>query len=477
MVNTIVRRGAFSTGFIFEYETIEEMADHLLVVPKFANLKEEILQSGFVGKRKWRNLVYLKAVKFWNTAKVKRLRSENPWPEPTLEHLLAIILYCDFTTFCTAFSSTYRRENVFETMESVISRHSEYANCGRLLVELKWICGISHGEGPFYCGMDRVFNIGSFAISLKGPCSTSIVREVAVNFAQEKGMILTVNNDNYDGKEATYIDCSWISNFAEESKRLWIGVRRSIRIESIVLVRSAKNYQNAVRALYLFDSMISDLTRPTMHSTQADYEVISNLMAWKLNGGPSEMDEYLKNEWTLFLQHRKTLILNLYHLDWHYKALSKLVMFNVLRPEFIDVFSSLENIYIDICGNSYNIRLEALLESLQSIGQPRVPAVKQSSGMLKKIAAIPSKFRRNSKSASTNADKSANGTRTRPQRQVRRLNIRIGAWWRKDGLSDEISALFDSAGWSIKWVQDEEPEECQRWTQYLEIKPKHTSRF
>merc|ERR1711879_1072486 len=85
----------------------------------------------------------------------------------SLQHLFAIILYCDFGILCTAFSATFRRENVFENEESVISRHSHFAIFGRLLVEMVLSFGgnrLNGGEkGPFYCGINCTLNIGSFA--------------------------------------------------------------------------------------------------------------------------------------------------------------------------------------------------------------------------------------------------------------------------------------------------------------------------
>ena len=74
--------------------------------------------------------VELKARKYMNTERVKKMKGV------TKEHIYAVILYCDFGPLCTAFSETFRRRNVFETMESVKQRHSRFAIFGRLLVEL-----------------------------------------------------------------------------------------------------------------------------------------------------------------------------------------------------------------------------------------------------------------------------------------------------------------------------------------------------
>ena len=176
-------------------------------------------------------------------------------------HICAIILYCDFSKLCTAFSATFRRQNVFETLESVKQRHSKFAKFGNLLVDLVLTFGITGGydneTGPFFCGLNCILNVGSFAITLKGPCSTSTVREVAVNFAKSDGIILRLENDTWNASEQYFFNCSWISNYFEESERLWMAGSRPLRIASITIVRSAKNYRKMMRALFLFDAMIS----------------------------------------------------------------------------------------------------------------------------------------------------------------------------------------------------------------------------
>ena len=175
---------------------------------------------------KWINIVVLKGEQYWKTQSVRKMAkcglNRNNY-KLHLEDLFAIILYCDFTNLCTAFSESYRRDNVFESVESVISRHSQFAHFGKLLRKVVNAFGIDrlrgydgHGsgeEGPFFCGINCELNIGSFAITLKGPCSTSTVRTVAINFATEKGMILKIANDGAVGGTGTNygqscFDCS-----------------------------------------------------------------------------------------------------------------------------------------------------------------------------------------------------------------------------------------------------------------------------
>ncbi|MCP4477426.1 MAG: hypothetical protein GY818_04980 [Planctomycetaceae bacterium] len=339
-------------------------------------------------KSKWMEFVDLKGRRYLKSERVRKMKGL------TLSHLFSVILYCDFGVLCTAFSGTFRRENVFERIEKVMARHSEFAVFGRLLVELVTKFG-SDGDvkwggerGPFFCGINCILNIGSFAICFKGPCSTSTQRAVALNFAKESGVVVKVNNDSDMSSYQRFFDCSWISNYFEEAERLWIGGRSecALRIVSITIVRTAKTYQKMMRALFLFDAMISgvDLRESPITENAADYKLISDLMEWTLNGGDGgsmELDLYLKNEWNLFRRNREEIKLNLRLMNRRLKSLSKLVMFNVvenykktangmdnvLKPEWIPIFPSLNTVEIDTNGDAFKFRFEALLESMQSI--------------------------------------------------------------------------------------------------------------
>jgi len=138
-----VRRAAFSTGLEFEYKEengvthVRGNKNGVFVKAKYKNLKEEIIESGYLTLSQWMEFCELKARKYWKSETVKKIKEKGGGygfykDELSLEHLFAVILYCDLTKLCTAFSGTFRRENVFESVESVISRHSEFANFGKL---------------------------------------------------------------------------------------------------------------------------------------------------------------------------------------------------------------------------------------------------------------------------------------------------------------------------------------------------------
>jgi len=434
-----VKRSSFSTGFRFNYwsqkpdHLDKETADKMTVKPVHDSLKEEVVGGGYLTNEQWENKVVLKARKYLKSQSVRKATAERArrglftgqnetGSQLTEQHLFSIILYCDFSALCTAFSETFRLRDIFEDIESLKARHSKFAHFGRLLVETVRDFGINGQEekGPFFCGLNCPLNIGTYAIRLNGPCSTTTERAVAVNFAKSNGIILSLNNDAGFSQFEMFFDCSWISNFFEESERLWISGYYPLRIASIVIVRSARNYAKMMRALYSFDAMISavNLEKCPIKEKQSDFDLLSSLFDWTLSGGDaasSELDSYLKNEWNLFLQKREEIKLNIWRMKKHLQSISKLIMFNVvfhgysgtakdqdnvLKPEWLSMFPSLRTVDI-VMGQSYKFRLEALLETMPLIS-PSISIVVRG----------------------------------------------YGSKWMREGFSDEISAQFVSAGWN-----------------------------
>merc|ERR1712083_1107194 len=125
-----------------------------------------------------------------------------------------------------------------------------------------------------------------------------------------------------------------------------------------------------MRALYLFDAMISGVEQWEFKKEcdETNYELISNLMSWTLNGddiGHSETDWFIKNEWNLFLQKKKSIKLELDLINEYYHSLSELVVFkavenkkeetvngkdNVLKPEWLSLFPSVDTVIISTQG-------------------------------------------------------------------------------------------------------------------------------
>lgn len=116
----------------------------------------------------------------------------------TIDNIISLILYCDFTQYCTSFSSTFRTIG-YETIDQTKKRNSAYwfqSKLFRETVELyghngqKWASDRAE-KGPFFTGLNCVLAIPSFNLRLNSPTSTSKQIEVSIKFAKRSGMIIT----------------------------------------------------------------------------------------------------------------------------------------------------------------------------------------------------------------------------------------------------------------------------------------------
>ena len=169
------------------------------VEKKYGNLKEELLH----------NLVLtLSAGQFASTlqkakdklrerrASGKVPRSNNGWvkwdesygisygQEMSEQHVMAIMLYTNFSDLCYLFSATYRKVHEYEDDEDMMARHREYAIWGRLLREAVECFGTStlkSAVSMFYHGVSGTLVFDSTSIKLCGPVSTTSSMSTALS--------------------------------------------------------------------------------------------------------------------------------------------------------------------------------------------------------------------------------------------------------------------------------------------------------
>eukprot|EP01084_Bolivina_argentea_P198668 340128_1 len=386
---------SFSTGYIFYYwnffkklsrKEIEgqgwdklckntlhnghSLAD-LLISARYGSLKEEILASGFVSAEHWQKNVIFKANEYLyceNVKNIKEIEHDNMHDLKKgagilLEHLAAVILYCDMTKLCTDFSATFRKKNQFETLGALKRRHSRYGNMAKLLVEAVNDYGISgtkmsmdmetcemveneYENGPFFTGLSCVLSLPEFAIVLKAPCSTSKDIEISLNFAKRDGSILSFQNDVGGAALQSFFDTSWISAYSEENERLFIaggftlgGGYNSLRLSSVRIIESAKNFQKLCKGLFIFDKMVSgqDMGSGDFKVSRSDVSFLETMVGLK-----NEFDEkYIRDSFDLFGIKKTQITLSMDHMNDDYKKLCHLLFDNFeQRDEYSTIISN-----------------------------------------------------------------------------------------------------------------------------------------
>ena len=199
----------------------------MYVKRKFDNYKEETLSH--LNIKFYKNQVVTKAEQFIQTNTVKSMTAANlnyrynygitAGTPINLNHIISLILYTDFTEYCSKFSGTFRSLSINETMQDVKTRNTAFWFQSKYFREVVEIYGHSTGEtGPFFSGVNCVLCIPQFALRLNSPTSTSKHIEVSINFATRDGMIIELsNNGHYRADELSIFDVSWLSRYPDQN--------------------------------------------------------------------------------------------------------------------------------------------------------------------------------------------------------------------------------------------------------------------
>ncbi len=155
---------------------------------KYANLKEEVLNK--FSKEQFDNTTIKATDKLnaWNEdPEVENIRcSRDYWSktygiekgeEITVQHVMCVMFYTNFSKNCYEFSATFRKLHQFETDKEMKQRHREYAIWGRFLREAVECFGTSMGDSDitlFYHGVANTLYFNSTSLHLCGPMSTTI---------------------------------------------------------------------------------------------------------------------------------------------------------------------------------------------------------------------------------------------------------------------------------------------------------------
>ena len=347
---------------------------------------------------------------FARTKRLRAVKSAEKWLRYGIEagsrlshdHMLSIVLRCDWSELCTAFSGTFRHSTPFESLDSIKARNREYSIWSRLLRETVEYFGQRGGgdvynkssrkfmdkmHGPFFCGMSRVMAIPEFNLRICAPTSTSRQFAVATRFAGPSGMVIQLNNcghanaDNLRG-----FDCAWISQFSEESECLFAGGQFQIRVENILHIDENQNFESFSRVLFYFDCMLkgpsfSGMDEKDVKVGTSDCVALGKLIRHQLpstrGGLQSPFPRYVHGLFEAMSVHCTELVRNLHQIYAHLLPIKDLLLYpesdarrNVFRSEIFALFPNLKllTMYTTKGDGSmdYALSLDELLRLLPS---------------------------------------------------------------------------------------------------------------
>lgn len=286
---------------------------------------------------KYNSIITPKLQQFMTSVKVKELKA-NEWDEVyhygikpgssiSEHHILSLILYCDFTEYCSSFSSTFRKLRYTETFGSVKARNREFWFQSKYLRETIQLYGSQgyervhplrqHNEqGPYYTGIKRVMVIPQYSCFLYSPTSTSHDIEVSINFADKEGMIIQFNTNGHPlAHLLTNFDSSWLSRYPHENERIFMFGITPIHIESVRIIKTGQNYENIFKPLYILDALVSGAAvhKGSLEWGPEDEEIVQMLLKsdFEQNLSSSQTDPYALSMIKGYLRTKNNVTINL----------------------------------------------------------------------------------------------------------------------------------------------------------------------
>eukprot|EP01084_Bolivina_argentea_P122946 217901_1 len=205
-------------------------------------------------------------------------------------------------------------------------------------------------------------------MKLCAPTSTSIHIEVAIIFSGVDGIIIQLDNPHTTQHQwLRGFDVSWISRYKEEDERLFIGGHYFIKVECVWLRATKQNFEQFIRALYYFDTMITGGQHGASIPTQSDVTILSELINWILNKPTTRTyDSYIHSTFTSFAQIKDHITLDLYELHKADCTIRNLIL-HPLKETEVTTVNEMEGQNSNDLTNLFRLELFGIFRNIKTI--------------------------------------------------------------------------------------------------------------
>eukprot|EP01084_Bolivina_argentea_P158021 275313_1 len=389
---------------------------NLFIRQKHASFREEILEEKYITHEEYIKMVVIKVNAYIKSDIVKATKPVSfgaPYMNRygiskgcllSFEHLLSLVIYCDYNELSFDFSSSFRSIYWFETLSHIKKRNGKYYYLSKFLretVEGYGQCSAPEDitkegiqlSGPFYCGMNQLLHMPALNIRLCAPASTSIHMEVAIKFSTEDGIIIQFDNPA-TSPQYSYLrgfNVSWISRYKEESERLFFGGFYYVKIQSVRVRPTKQNFEEFINAMYYLDTMLTGGRQDNIPTNTTDINVIKTLVDNILgNTRKITMQKYVFDTFDAFIANKKHVTLDLVELASADHQIRDLIMHplderkpweeskradsdtsNLFRKVLLLVFTNVQTIIINTSFRhaSYSLSMMCLLSIFQMIDE------------------------------------------------------------------------------------------------------------
>eukprot|EP01084_Bolivina_argentea_P196916 337541_1 len=279
----------YSFGFEYAYDEEHWMKeDGHLVSKKYKSLKKEVTDNPYSVMTIQQFMAELNKAKIHFDSYYCKKNVQQPqlyhnrFPI-SKEHLLAIMIYCNYTELQFMFSQTYRKIASNESIQSVLNRHSNFYWWGKYLKQAVHYCGNKSndcGIKAFYHGIDKNIMFPQYniicGVSIYSPVSTSSSFEVAMNFATVNGLVFEFAIEGNSFRR-TCFSCSWLSDYGNEAEYLFIQGSSKLFCNNIYHLTTGLEFAVILDALQFICTIMDSSNEVTRIAPNRDKEKIKLL--------------------------------------------------------------------------------------------------------------------------------------------------------------------------------------------------------
>eukprot|EP01084_Bolivina_argentea_P248809 416276_1 len=244
---------SFGSEFVYGYKDEDkgDYKNYKRIIQKYANLKLEMTQN---------NIYQLTTQQFNTEYEKARIHLSSSYcktnfSDITTEHILCLMIYCNYDSLQREFSKTYR-ENTIE--------HKEFFHLAKnLKITVRWF-GTSMKDGIDKCyhgiGEKLLFpqtiGIDNRGISIYCPLSTSSSLSVAINFCNHNNGLIV----EFGGKDskAKYFSMQFLSDFPSESEMLFIQNYHPMQLNNIIDSKTGYQFDWVLKCLKIIEKITRD---------------------------------------------------------------------------------------------------------------------------------------------------------------------------------------------------------------------------
>ena len=264
----------------------------------------------------------------------------------SVQHIMSLLFYTNFSKQSAAFSGTFRRQSPFESDESFKARNREFWNWSKLLRETVECFGqqmstglYTEGVKALYHGVSNALVFDSTLIKLCGPLSTTVGMyefcvihcsntafnkfypefEVAHNIFGSTGIVLSIQVGYFSD---LYWDCNYWSCYQNENERLFLGGQSVLTFITIRNIPLCINYAPYIKILNMFDDMTKGFASIAIIPKVKDVRGLSRMIncAIKDNDGTNNdlsIPTYILSFFRHYLLQREFVLLNIRYFAIH----------------------------------------------------------------------------------------------------------------------------------------------------------------